>query len=312
MEAAVISVQKSGANRVMRWASAQTLLLLVVCMFTQCVCQNSREDAPPTAVPEVKPEKAPTKAEPKIPAAVDVKDLDIDEKLILVEVLNSQFDPCGEPQSFMAALEAATPCERALESAAFVVNLVAKGLSKRQIVRELLKELARTTERAEFALEGTPYYGDPAAKVVVVEYMDFQCPSCRVASQPAKDLVKKHGAVLYVKHMPLEQHEMARPAAIASMAAHRQGRFWEMGALLFANQDLLTPERIDEIAKEAGCDMKRYEADKKSPEIELIINRDFAEAERLEIEGTPTFYVDGFMIDFDQLEAKILKAKGAK
>ena len=124
MEAAVISVQKSGANRAMRWASAQTLLLLVVCMFTQCVCQNSREDAPPTAVPEATTSKAPPKEEPKIPTVVDVKDLDIDEKLILAEVLNSQFDPCGEPQSFMAALEAAAPCERALESAAFVVNLV--------------------------------------------------------------------------------------------------------------------------------------------------------------------------------------------
>jgi len=255
---------------------------------------------------------APAPEAPRLPASVDVKDLDIDEKLILAEVLNSQFDPCGEPRSFMAALDAASPCERAAESAAYVVNLVAKGLSKRQIVRELLKELARTTQRAEFALDGSPYVGDPGAKVVIVEYMDFQCPSCRLASQPAKDLAKKHGAVFYVKHMPLEQHELARPAAIASMAAHRQGRFWEMSTLLFANQDLLTPERIDEIAKEAGCDMKRYAADKKSPEIELIINRDFEEAERLEIEGTPTFYVDGYMVDFDQLEAKILKAKDAE
>lgn len=308
----MISVQKRGASRAMRWASAQTLLVLVVCMFTQCVCQNSREDVPPTAEPAATPAKPPAPEEPKLPAVVDVKDLDIDEKLILAEVLNSQFDPCGEPQSFMASLQAKSPCDRALESAAFVVDLVAKGLSKRQIVRELLKELARTTERADFALDGSPYYGDPSAKVVVVEYFDFQCPSCRLASQPAKDLVKKHGAVLYAKHMPLEQHEMARPAAIASMAAHRQGRYWEMSALLFANQDLLTPERIDELAKEAGCDMKRYEADKKSPEIELLINRDFAEAERLEIEGTPTFYVDGYMIDFDQLEAKILKAKGGE
>lgn len=305
----MISVQKRGASRVIRWASAQTILVLVVCMFTQCVCQNSREDVPPTATPAVTAATAPPPEAPKLPAGVDVKDLDMDEKLVLAEVLNSQFDPCGEPQSFMAALEAASPCERASESAAFVVDLVAKGLSKRQIVRALLRELARTTERAEFALDGSPYVGNPSAKIVIVEYMDFQCPSCRLASQPAKDLAKKHGAVFYVKHMPLEQHELARPAAIASMAAHRQGRFWEMSTLLFANQDLLSVERIDELAKEAGCDMKRYAADKKSPEIELIINRDFAEAERLEIEGTPTFYVDGYMVDFDQLEAKILKAK---
>ena len=308
----MISVQKRGASRMMRWASAQTILALVVCMFTQCVCQNSREDTAPTATPVVAPVKSPSPEAPKLPAGVDVKDLDIDEKLVLAEVLNSQFDPCGEPQSFMAALEAASPCERATESAAFVVDLVAKGLSKRQIVRELLKELARTTERAEFAFDGSPYVGDPGAKVVIVEYMDFQCPSCRLASQPAKDLAKKHGAVFYVKHMPLEQHELARPAAIGAMAAHRQGRFWQMSTLLFANQDLLSVERIDEIAKEAGCDMKRYEADKKSPEIELIINRDFAEADRLEIEGTPTFYVDGYMIDFDQLEEKILKAKSSE
>jgi protein-disulfide isomerase len=308
----VISVQKRVTSGVMRWASAQTILVLVVCMFTQCVCQNSREDVPPTTTPAVTSVESPSPEAPKLPAGVDVKDLDVDEKLVLAGVLNSQFDPCGEPQSFMAALEASNPCKRASESAAFVVDLVAKGLSKRQVVRQLLKELARTTERTDFALDGSPYVGDPGAKVIIVEYMDFQCPSCRLVSQPAKDLAKKHGAAFYVKHMPLEQHELARPAAIAAMAAHRQGRFWQMSTLLFANQDLLSIERIDELAKEAGCDMKRYGADKKSPEIELIINRDFAEAERLEIEGTPTFYVDGYMIDFDQLEAKILKAKNGE
>ena len=195
---------------------------------------------------------------------------------------------------------------------AMVVNLVAKGLSKRQIVRELLKELARTTERADFSLEGSPYIGDPGAKVVIIEYMDYQCPFCRVASGPAKELAKKHGAVLYIKHLPIEHHEFAHAAAIASMAAHRQGRFWKMGELLFANQDVLSLERIDALAKEAGCDMKRYQADKKSPEIELVIKRDIAEGDRLEVEGTPTFYVDGFLVDYDQLEEKILKAKNAE
>jgi protein-disulfide isomerase len=58
--------------------------------------------------------------------------------------------------------------------------------------------------------------------------------------------------------------------------------------------------------------MKRYEADKKSPEIELVIKRDIAEGDRLEVDGTPTFYVDGFLVDYDQLEEKILKAKNAE
>jgi protein-disulfide isomerase len=280
-------------------------------MFTQCVCQNSREDALPTAVSPA-PDGVAAPAAPKVPSSVDVQDLDADERASLVEVLTSQFDPCGEPRSFMAALEAEVPCERALESAALVVNLVAKGLSKRQIVRELLKELARTTERADFSLEGSPYIGDPGAKVVIIEYMDFECPFCRVASGPTKELAKKHGAVLYIKHLPIEHHEFAQAAAVASMAAHRQGMFWKLGELLFANQDMLSLERIDELAKEAGCDMKRYEADKKSPEIELVIKRDVEEGDRLEVDGTPTFYVDGFLVDYDQLEEKILKAKNAE
>jgi len=283
-------------------------------MLTQCVCQNSREDVPPisTPAPPAAADAATPDKAPELPALIDVKDLDADEKAVLAEVLTSQFDPCGEPTSFMEALNAASPCERAVESAAFVVDLVAKGLSKRQIVRELLKELARTTERAEFSLEGSPYLGDPASKVVIVEYMDFQCPYCKVTSAPAKELAKKHGAVFYVKHLPIDHHEFAQAAAVASLAAHRQGLFWKMSDLLFANQDALSLARIDELAKEAGCDMTRYEADKKSREIELIIERDLDEANRLLIDGTPTFYVDGYMVDFDSLEAKILKAKGGE
>ena len=62
----------------------------------------------------------------------------------------------------------------------------------------------------------------------------------------------------------------------------------------------------------SGVNWIRLKSNESISEIELIIKRDFDEAERLEIEGTPTFFVDGYMIDFEQLEAKILKAKGAE
>ncbi|MEZ4269806.1 MAG: thioredoxin domain-containing protein [Myxococcota bacterium] len=304
------------------------VLALVLCTLTQCVCQSARRDQAGHAETEdtapAKSEPAPAKTEVAadkpapaasgvvLPKVLDVSDLDNDEKKVLAEVLREQFDPCGEPKSFMEALEAEKPCERAISLGAFAVTQVQKGLSKRLIARELMKELARTTSKATFQLEGVPHIGDPKAEHVIVEFLDYECPFCKQTFGPLKKTAKKYGAVVYVKQLPLTaHHKYALAAARAALAAHRQGLFWEMSDALFENQDRLSDNVIAELAKQVGVDMKRFEADVNDPELDAILKRDEIEADAAKVDGTPSIFLDGYMVEHDQLEDK-LKAATSK
>lgn len=306
-------VSPSNPNRLRSLGGAAAMVtVLAVFTLTQCVCQNSKSDPPPSsdrgaAGGQAGTGDAAAKVEEtvEVPGSIDTKDLDNDEKKVLVSVLEEQFDPCGRPRSFLDALKDDEPCARAVELGNFAVGLVARGLSKKQAILALLKEIQRTTSKADFVLDGSPFMGDPSSKKVLVKFSDFQCPSCKQVSKPLKELAKKYGAVLYIKHLPLDFHEHAMESAKASMAAERQGKFWEMYAGLFDAQDSLDPTVIRSVAKSVGLDMAQFEKDIKSAEIEGIIKRDMAESDQFEVGGTPTIYLNGIMVRFDNLEEKL-------
>ncbi|MCB9729516.1 MAG: thioredoxin domain-containing protein [Deltaproteobacteria bacterium] len=296
-------------------------LALTLCTLTQCVCQSTREDGPTSngaaagapqgagTAPAATAEPAPAPAKVELPSRLDIRDLDVDEQRLLAEVLREQFDPCGEPRSFMEALQADKPCDRALSLGTYTVTLVQKGLSKRLIARELMKELARTTSKMSFDLTGVAHAGDPAAEHVIVEFLDYQCPFCKQTFGPLRAAAKKYGAVVYVKQLPLTAHHPhALAAAHAALAAQRQGRFWEMSEAMFDNQERLSDDVIKELARQVGLDMQRFETDLKDPELDAILARDEAEADAAKVDGTPSIYLDGYLVEHDQLEEKLREA----
>jgi glutaredoxin len=235
--------------------------------------------------------------------------LDAYELADLEGVLKEQFDPCGKPISFRESLATKGPCERAIKMGNFVVDLIAKGLSKKMIVLEYHKELKRLASRFEFTLAGSPYIGDLKSKNVIVEFTDFQCPHCERVSQPLKKLALKYGAVLYVKHLPLQIHPAARDAAKASLAAHAQGKFWEVYGMFFKNQDALAKDTIRQFVKKAGVDMKRFDKDVVSKGLETLIKRDEQEADMAIVEGTPTIFLNGYMVEMEELEDRLKTSK---
>lgn len=291
------------------------LLTITLCALSQCVCQSQRSDKPgagPGTTEKDASSKPPAKdtgakaATEGVPASLPTGDLDGDEKAVLLSVLSEQFDPCGSPKSFLDALKQDKPCSRALQLGKFVVKQVSRGLSKRQIIGLYLKELQRTTSRVTLDLKGSPVFGDPkTAKHVLVEFTDFQCAHCKAAAQPLKELAAKYGAALYVKHLPLDFHTHARHAALASLAAHKQGKFWELYDLLFENQARLDGAVIRELATQTGIDMAAFDADIKDKALFEVLARDLAEANEFELEGTPTIYLDGYQVELDDLESRL-------
>jgi protein-disulfide isomerase len=95
------------------------------------------------------------------------------------------------------------------------------------------------------------------------------------------------------KHYPLTFHKQALPAALASMAAAEQGKFWEYHDELFINQKSLAKEKYLEIAENLGLDLKKFSLDMMRPSLRQKIEQDVAEAKKAGVTGTPTIFVNG-------------------
>jgi protein-disulfide isomerase len=98
------------------------------------------------------------------------------------------------------------------------------------------------------------------------------------------------------KHLPLAIHEQALPAALASMAAAEQGKFWEYHDELFFNQASLGSEKYLEIAQKLGLDLKKFSLDMMRPSLRKKIEQDVAEAKKAGVTGTPTIFVNGMKL----------------
>lgn len=94
------------------------------------------------------------------------------------------------------------------------------------------------------------------------------------------------------KHLPLRSHNMARPAALASLAANEQGKFWEYHDKLYAEASIV-PASIDKIAAELGLEQEQFKQAMNSSRMQQIVNNDVAEAGSLGVTGTPTIFING-------------------
>jgi len=95
------------------------------------------------------------------------------------------------------------------------------------------------------------------------------------------------------KHLPLAMHKNAMGAAIASVAAQKQGKFWEFHDKLFENQQQLNLDAYKRYAEELGMNLKQFEKDMADVEARKVVDADKAEAQSLGVKGTPAFFING-------------------
>lgn len=88
-------------------------------------------------------------------------------------------------------------------------------------------------------------------------------------------------------------HKMARPAAAAALAAHKQGKFWPYHYKIFENIKSLSEAKFLEIAKELMLDLDQFSRDMKSQAVQSLINRDLLEGNQAGVRGTPTIFING-------------------
>jgi protein-disulfide isomerase len=144
------------------------------------------------------------------------------------------------------------------------------------------------------------FRGSEHAPVTLLEYGDFECPSCKVAVQTPKLLLDRFpNRIRFIfRHFPLQDaHPHALMAAEVSETAAAQGKFWEMHDLLFVNQPHFKDRDLYRYASEIGLDLARYTAEM-DDHIYLQRVREHADGgRRSHIRATPAFFVDGVLQD---------------
>ncbi|MCV7320541.1 Na+/H+ antiporter NhaA [Mycolicibacterium confluentis] len=138
--------------------------------------------------------------------------------------------------------------------------------------------------------------GNPDAPLVLVEYGDFECPFCSRATGSIDEVRAHFGdQLLYVwRHLPLaDPHPRAMDAALASEAAALQGKFFEMSRTLFRFQDYLEWEHLYRYADSVGCDIRTFDEDLRSPRVRHPVEDDAQDAEVMDLNSVPTFFVNG-------------------
>lgn len=171
--------------------------------------------------------------------------------------------------------------------------------------------------------EGFWYKGNPAAPVTVIEYGDYQCPSCayydrNLAPIIARDYIEP-GKVQFIYHeVPLNSHKHAVAAAEAVRCAGDQGKFWQMHDMLYLNQDQWSPLNTvrnvySGYAGQLGLDRAAFDACMSAGTYTAAVTAAAETAFAAGVTGTPTFSVNGQLVDMRGLPGAIeaaLRATG--
>lgn len=168
----------------------------------------------------------------------------------------------------------------------------------------------------KFATDDQPTKGNVKAAVTLVEFTDYQCPSCAKAQPALERLAAEYGdrMRLVVRDYPLSQHKDAQKAAEAAEAAREQGKYWEYTALLFQNQSALSADKLKEYATRVGLDRAKFDAALDSGRFAESVHRDLHDGDRAGVAGTPTVFLNGRRvtdISYEGLKAAVETALSA-
>jgi protein-disulfide isomerase len=185
------------------------------------------------------------------------------------------------------------------QSAKFYLSKDGKHLVRGE-VSDLSKDpLAEA--RARIQMKDAPSLGDPKAPVTLVEFSDFQCPVCRSLHDVLRAMLPNFPQVRVVfKDFPLEsQHPWARTAALAGRCAYQQDpkAFWKVYDAIYDQQEVISAEnawsKMADFAAASGLNPDAFKACMASPEAAAAVDASRANGQQLEVNSTPTIFVNG-------------------
>lgn len=266
-------------------------LLLGAVGFFACEKSCSKK----AVIPQAK-EKAPEQitAFPDL----DLKGLNEMQVKSLIKLLNEEVCPCSCPKTFAQCIT--TPgCKPGVLLAQWTADQLKEGAPEHYLYKAVSEEInaGYLAESKIITTLDAHKKGNSEAKIVIVEFADFECPACKMAASEMKEFLQgRDDVALYFMHFPLNVHPNAENAAIAAEAAGLQGKFWELHDSLFAHQGPLTPDTIKGLAKKLfnAKQMAQFEKDLANPKLmdKVKAHKDYGQ-NQLNLMSTPTFLWNG-------------------
>jgi protein-disulfide isomerase len=224
--------------------------------------------------------------------------------------------PCPSvPVSLAQCIREKRACEACVRAARWVARAVREGAPESLVDRAYRQRFDPSTLRV-IAVDGSPTEGPDNAPVTIVDVADFECPHCREVVPRLDALLSTYPGRIRVvyKSFVLSFHVRAEPAARAAFAAGEQGKFWEMEHVLFEQQERLEDADLERYAKMLKLDLPKWKASLHSPAVDGRLEKDRQLGRTLEIQATPTLYINGRELDIesgDSLEDRVAEELGA-
>jgi len=213
------------------------------------------------------------------------------KKLLLLSSLFVALFSCAKPSPQSSEALAAEIAE---------VKTVLKYVIERGMgasYEQIKNQIEKADKIWDLKIDESPSTGDPKAKIVIVEFTEFQCPYCSAIAPMLDTLVnvKYPGKIrLVYKNFPLSFHANAPAAAAAALAAHKQGKFWEYRWALAPHFQSLVDSTFIAVAEKVKLNIEQFKKDMVlDDEKKAIIARDMQLGAEAGVQGTPNFYVNG-------------------
>jgi protein-disulfide isomerase len=195
-------------------------------------------------------------------------------------------------------------------------------LDKRQAAEQEAQQQKAITDNADKIFRSPLAFvaGNPDGNVSVVEFFDYNCGFCRRAMPDVVKLVKNDDKVrLVLKELPIFGED-SENAAKAALAAHKQGKYFEMHQKLFSEPGKADKAKALSIAKKLGLDVAQLEKDMQDPSVQQSLDEAKDLAQKLNLQGTPLYFIGDRIIAgvpedlYDQLTKNVadVRANGCK
>lgn len=225
------------------------------------------------------------------------------EQLLQRDVLGQIKDPTEDQiQIFHEGMKTNEPLEAVRDKIVATVRQLrvtkARAAYSQSLRRQATVRVALTPPKSAIALDDAPRRGPQDAPILIVEFADYECPYCQRSVADLKKIQEEFAGKVAVafKDFPLPMHRNAQKAAEAASCAGRQGRFWDFHDLMFANTQKLEPVHLKEYARALKLDATRFDQCLDAGEQAAAVRADLAQAQRLGLTGTPSFFINGHFL----------------